>query len=122
VHRKESPLDENADQKSLAWISIVLAGVALVSFITIMLYFYCTMRFAADFMPALTMLALVGFWQGYQLLSRWRTVQIPYALFALVLSAATIMISTLLAVSSYKERFVDLNPSLLHSLIAFFSR
>lgn len=119
-HPNDSSGDAIANQKSLAWISIVLAGVASASFIIIMIYFYATMRFIDDFMPALVLFALIGFWQGYQSLSRWRTIQISYSILAIGLAVATIVISTVLAISGYKERFSELNPTLFHSLVVLF--
>ena len=119
-HSKDSSADANANHRSLTWISITLIGAVLVSFITIMIYFYCTMRFVADFTPALTLLALIGFWEGYQFLSRWRMFQIPCAILAIGFAGATIVISTVLAITGYKGRFSELNPALFHSLVVFF--
>ena len=119
---KDSLAGDSTDQNSLTWISITLIGAAFVSFVTIMIYFYCTTRFVADFTPALTLLALIGFWQGYQFVSRWRMLQIPCSILVVILAGGTIIISTLLAISGYKERFTELNPALMHNLFLFFSQ
>jgi hypothetical protein len=122
TRRNLSLPSNNTDSMLLAWISITLTGMALLSFIVIMFYYYCTMRFVADFMPALALLAVLGFWQGYKLISSRRVALFSYSTFAIILAGATIVISSLLAVSSYSERFSTNNPSLLHSLVMFFSR
>jgi hypothetical protein len=109
-------------QLSLAWISSTLLGATLLTIIMIMLYFYCTMRFAADFSPALTVLALIGFWQGYDMLAKRKFLPSLYALIAISVAFVTILMSTLLAISSYTDRINTLNPNLFTKLVEFFAR
>jgi hypothetical protein len=117
-----SDSDNDAGKRLLPWLSIGLLGIAAVSFITLMLYYYCTMRFVDDFIPALTLLALLGFWQGYRLLSQKRVSRLIYEFISLGLGAFTIAAGLLLGVSSYAERFRYLNPELFIYIIKIFSR
>ncbi len=112
----------SSDRALVRWLALSLIGTALVGLITILLYYYATMRFAADFSSPLLLLALLGFWQGYELLLGRRFLRYTYALIAILLAGATIGISTLLAISSYKYRFVDLNPALMKKMVEFFAR
>jgi hypothetical protein len=47
------------------WISISLLGASIISFSILLLTFFVTMRYMADFMYTMAPLAVVGFWQGY---------------------------------------------------------
>jgi hypothetical protein len=57
------------------------------------------MRYAEDFMPALTLLGIVGFWQGYQVLSRSSNKGKMYIVLGLILAGLSILTGTLLALS-----------------------
>ncbi len=121
LHNKAAP-EDNPARKGLPWLSISLLGIAAISFVTLMLYYYCTMRFVEDFIPALTLLAVLGFWQGYSLLPhRWYW-QWMYGFISLGLAAFTISAGLLLGISSYTERFRYLNPALFNSMVKLFAR
>lgn len=122
AHRDAPLNNDDVDSKFLRWLSVTLIGAALLSFATIMLYYYCTMRFSADFMPTITLFSMLGFWQGYKLFSNQQIALFCYSTLAIILASATLVISSLLAVSSYSERFSTINPNLLNSLIVFFGR
>ncbi|HEY2982007.1 MAG TPA: hypothetical protein VGJ22_12560 [Anaerolineales bacterium] len=102
----------------LRWIVLSLAAYVLLEFGALLLFFYSTMRYIADISPMLTVLALIGFWQGYEFIEKrvvWRQL---YSTAALILIVASIVIPNLLAVSSSNNRFRRLNPELLERIDA----
>jgi hypothetical protein len=57
---------EDAHNASLLnWIIISLGGISLSAFLLLQMFFWSAMRYMEDFMPALVLLAVIGFWQGY---------------------------------------------------------
>ena len=112
----------NVGQGLLYWLSFSLLGITAVSSITLLLYYYCTMRFIDDFIPALSLLAVLGFWQGYCLLSQRRYFRFVYGFISMGLAAYTLTAGTLLGISSYTERFRYLNPALFDNMVRFFAR
>ena len=74
------------------------------------------MRYIEDFLPSLLLLAILGFWQGYQRLQQrlgWRRL---YGAAAVILATASILISLLAALSVNNARFgvIDLLRALSH--------
>jgi hypothetical protein len=114
--------NNNAGQGLLRWLEISLLGITAVSFITLLLYYYCTMRFIEDFIPALTLLAVLGFWQGYRFLLQRKYSRLIYGFVSMGLAAFTIVTGTLLGVSSYSDRFHYMHASLFANLVRFFAR
>ena len=51
-------------KKDSQWISISLAGSILLTFIAQQSFFFTTMRYLLDLAPMLSLLAVIGFWQG----------------------------------------------------------
>ena len=114
--------NNNSGRGALRWLEISLLGITAMSFVTLLLYYYCTMRFIEDFIPALTLLAVLGFWQGYCFLSeRWYS-RFIYGFISMGLATITIATGTLLGISSYTERFRYINPAFFNSMIKFFAR
>jgi hypothetical protein len=114
--------DNDAGRGLLRWLEISLLGITAVSFITLLLYYYCTMRFIEDFIPALTLLAILGFWQGYCFLLQRKYSRLTYGLVSMGLAAYTMVIGTLLGVSSYSDRFHYMHTNLFNDLVRFFAR
>ncbi|HUH99124.1 MAG TPA: hypothetical protein VLZ89_17320 [Anaerolineales bacterium] len=109
----------------LRWVNLSLAGSTFLLFSTILLYFYQTMRFLDDVAPQLALLSGIGFWQGLQYLrGRKPGWQAAYRYAAIVLLAASCVVSFLLAISSYRyaNRFDRYNPALLNAIVHFFGR
>lgn len=119
---KQVESGDGEDRVFLWEIAFSLTGMALLSFMIVMLYYYCTMRFAADFVPAVSLLALIGFWQGYDGLKGRSVLQVFHSAIAIGLAIWTVGISNLLAISGYTQRFSDLNPGLLKIIVKFFER
>jgi hypothetical protein len=106
----------------LATISTVLAGSIVLAAAPILLYIVASMRYQADFIPALMLLSSIGIWQalGHARLQGKATRRVAFL--ALILLALTIALGFLLAVTSYDARFEKLNPELFDHLTRFFSR
>jgi hypothetical protein len=85
---------------SLSWITISLLGSFALPFISLLAFFWAAMRYAEDFMPALILLSILGFWQGYQSLER-RDDGKMYAAVGVILAGISIVSAVLLALSIY---------------------
>jgi predicted membrane-bound mannosyltransferase len=83
-------------RKELFWISISLTGSTLLIFFITQMFFYTTMRYMLDLVPALTLLALIGLW------SRLNPPKIkkPFTVLAATLWAYTIFIGVVFPLSS----------------------
>lgn len=94
----------NSEEESvvgpLHWITLSLTGSFLASFLLLMIFFWAGMRYAADFLPALTMLSAMGFWQGYQALRQKFPAKKVYSIAGIILAGISIVMSTLLALST----------------------
>lgn len=84
----------------MTWMLLSLGGTALISLFVSTLFFWVGMRYAGDFLPALTIFSCVGFWQGYQWLAHNSPAKRIYAICGMVIANATIILSTLLAIST----------------------
>jgi hypothetical protein len=65
------------------------------------MFFWAAMRYAEDFMPTLTLLSIVGFWQGYQATPESSNKGKMYTTVGLILAGLSIITGTLLALSIY---------------------
>jgi hypothetical protein len=106
--------------RSMGWITMCLTGAAALALGFLLLYFYPTMRQLEDVTPMLAVLAVVGCWQGWRSLRGHPLSRTFYVLTASVLGAVSVIVSSLLAVTSYDNRFLHLNRELLRQLIRFF--
>jgi len=106
IFKERSP--RSGMQNLFNWIVVTLGGSSLASFGFLMLFFWAAMRYAEDFMPSLIILSVIGFWQGYSLLSHKLLARKVYVAFGLLLASITIVVSTLLAISVNDARFVIL--------------
>ena len=98
----------NCDQMRLNLITISLGGSALIAFGLLLMFFWSGMRYWGDALPSLMSLSVIGFWQGYQSLSDYKSLITKlYAVFGALLASASILISTLLAIST-NSRLVNL--------------
>jgi hypothetical protein len=65
-----------------------------------MVFFWVGMRYWEDVMPSLMVLSVVGFWLGYQNLVNKTLTKRLYIVSVLFLAIASILLSTLLAIST----------------------
>jgi hypothetical protein len=110
------PRNQNVDQPYFDWICISLMGSALAAFIMLLFFFWNVERYLSDFFPALTLLSLIGFWQGYSLLVNKSIGRKLYAIAASTAAIASIGFSILLAISMGLDRYRLFNPDLIHWL------
>lgn len=103
-------------RKELFWISISLTGSVLLLFCVTQIFFYTTMRYLLDLIPALTLLALLGAWSGFDSLRNKKV----FSILATTLWAYTILIGILLPLSSNIKRFKEFNPELFQQLTNLF--
>ena len=100
------------------WTSAFLLSASIISFSTLLVTFYVTMRYMADFTFTLTPLAVMGFWQG---LSRQKpgVMKNFFSVSGLLLSWLSIGISLLLVIG-YSRVLQNLFFSLFRHIPGFF--
>ncbi len=85
---------------------LFLSAAFLSSFILLLFYFWAAMRFLIDFLPNLILLAIFGYWLGYQLLSSKPALRAWYVAFGINLALHSIVVSSLIAISVNDARFL----------------
>jgi hypothetical protein len=83
----------------LDWITTTLVGAFASALIMMLIFFWIAIRYMGDFMPALTMLSLLGFWQGYQLLSRGPVHRRICTILGIMFTAIGVIVHILLSVA-----------------------
>ena len=83
----------------LDWIIISLLGAFSLAFFLLLIFFWAAMRYLGDFMPAISMISVFGFWQGYQLLGQRLINRRIYSIIGIIFAIAGIVISILLSIS-----------------------
>jgi len=102
-HRAQK-FSENSNTASLRWIITSLLGSFALPFISLLVFFWAAMRYAEDFIPALTLLSIIGFWQGYQATLQNSSKGKMYTAVGLLLAGLSILVGALLALSIYSTR------------------
>jgi hypothetical protein len=110
VHDSEQPLN---------WIILALSGATLIAIAYLLVYYYGTMRYLADVTPMLVVLAVIGFWIGYQTVESDRFVRFVYASVGIFLAGVSIVIPNMLALLSAQKINVY-SPQVLPALDALF--
>ncbi len=106
--------------KPLLRLVAALAASAFSGFAVLLLYFWVGERFLADFLPALMLLSIIGFWQlGRWLRGSWYA-RLLYIILAVALMGSSIIITTLLAIAMNSDAFRQLNPVLWRQLSNLF--
>ncbi len=103
-------------QKNIRWIITSLTGSTLLIFFTLLTFFYLTMRYLLDLLPALSLLALIGFWSGLNLFKTKRAARYSFAILGVGLWAYTIVISFLISYSNNLHRIRIYNPELIQKI------
>jgi drug/metabolite transporter superfamily protein YnfA len=93
------------ERRILNWIMLTLSGACLAIFGFLLSFFWAATRYLEDGMPAMIMLSVIGFWQGYQSLRNKPIGTRFYTAIGVVLIAVSILISTLVAISVNDARF-----------------
>jgi hypothetical protein len=91
---------ESLEHGLITWLTLNLILSSFITFLLVMLFFWSGLRYMGDFLPFLIILSVMGFWQGYQFLSRNSLTQTLYILSGIFLACISILISILLAIST----------------------
>jgi hypothetical protein len=93
------------EHRIMSWVTLTLSGACLAVFGFLLSYFCLAMRYFEDAMPSLIMLSIIGFWLGFQALLQKPFMKRLYAFSGIVLAGASILMSTLVALSMNDARF-----------------
>ena len=102
--------------KNFRWILISLTGAAFFVFLMLQVFFFTTMRYLLDLVPTLSILAILGFWQGLAQLKNRPVALWIYATFAIGLLMYSIAIGLILPISGHLESYRVFNPTLLEQI------
>ena len=103
------------------WVRAALLGAALAGFAIVQLYVVGSMRYQADFIPAVMLAATIGFWRGLENRRRTGRSGSTFVLAGLALMTWTAVVGLLLGITSYHARFEKLNPELFRWLTETFT-
>lgn len=84
----------------MSWVSLSLIVSCFAAFVLIMFYFWAGMRHLGDFLPFLTLLSVIGFWQGYRLFADKPLINTLYVLSGMILACISMIMGTLLPIST----------------------
>jgi hypothetical protein len=93
----------------------LLGGSFLITFVTILVYFYEQTRFMLDLISQVTLLAIIGYWM---ILGKTKSSRFLLRA-ANALIAVTIVASLLLSFTSEGNRMEKLNPALMEKINSF---
>jgi len=103
----------------LKWIRTLLSGSTLIAMSSLFVFIYSTMRYMNDFTPSLTLLAIIGFWSGYEATSSDKFVQFAYSIIGIILAIVSIAVPNLLALLG-ADGIRYLSPQVLPALDLFY--
>jgi hypothetical protein len=119
--RKGTNSTEQKDASRFNWVVISLFGSFFTSLLFFLSFFWAGVRYLADFMPALVMLSVFGFWQSYRYAGKSLLLRFAVATLGLALIGITIVNSNLIALSISSAKYREFNPELWRQLIKFFN-
>ena len=96
---KVSSRPKENNSELLDWIRSTLVGAFAAALIMMLIFFWIAIRYMGDFMPALTMLSILGFWQGYEWLSRRSIHRRIYSLLGIMFICTGVIVHILLSVA-----------------------
>jgi hypothetical protein len=96
----KTPGLQSGEQGLITWLTLNLVISCFTSFLWIMFYFWAGMRHLGDLLPLLTILSLIGFWQGYRLSAHKSLTNTLYILSGIILASISMIMGTLLAIST----------------------
>ncbi|MBE0668962.1 MAG: hypothetical protein IH588_00105 [Anaerolineales bacterium] len=102
--------------KTFRWILLSLTGAAFFVFLMLQFFFFTTMRYLLDLVPTLSLLAVIGFWQGLAQLKAHPAARRMYSTFAIALLIYSIAIGLILPISGHLESYRVFNPALLEQI------
>ncbi len=110
--RPQSTPETLISDSFLEWTAFMLSGAFCLSFAPSLLYMTTSMRYLGDSVPLLSLLSTFGVLWGAQSLAAKRAARGWFMTLVVVLMMFSVLISLLLAVTSYEARFEHMNPAL----------
>lgn len=105
-----------AGERSLRWLTTALWTAFLSSFAVFLTFFWSAERYLGDFVPALFLLSVMGYWQLGKTLARGVPRRMLHIFLGVGLLGVTILVSNLLAMAFNADGFRALNPVLWRQL------
>jgi hypothetical protein len=100
------------DKSVLRWIILTQAGSSLLALFLLLTFFWAAMRYAADFLPMLLTLSIIGFCLGYIALKE-KNQEKYIAIAGISLAVLSLTMSTILGLSGDIPVFQKANPAVL---------
>jgi hypothetical protein len=117
LHLRRNPVPDNRPSDGfLVWTAFLLSGGLLLALAPILLFVTTSMRYLADGVPLMTLLAALGFWLATQGLTGKPGARGWFVILVVVVAIYSVVISWLLAITGYQARFEHLNPILFDQL------
>lgn len=98
------------EQEPLRWLTAALGAAFFSSFVLFLTFFWATERYFGDFLPSLLVLSVIGAWQLQRRLHGPAIAGRLGLLLAVALVLASVVVSTLLAISINSDGFRQLDP------------
>ncbi len=117
--RRRGPGNE-FDQWLLMWLIVALLGSFLSAVAFLGFFFWTAERYLGDFMPALLLLGVIGFWQLILASTGRRLVRAIYVFLAVALITTSLAVSNVLAIGINHSDFSPAALQLLGSLSTLF--
>ena len=102
-HSTKNPLEGN--HQLPFWLTMGLTGTFVTAFGLLLTFYWVGRRYTGDFLPALTVLSALGFWQGFQFTENKPFIKRLYAISGILLGCLSVVISILLAISTVLATF-----------------
>ena len=119
IPAKKNPADTVRDFQFLRWLRVSLAIAACANIAVFLFFFDAAERYTVEMVGLAIPLLLIGLWEGYTTLSDRKILRRVYVTFAFLVGGISIINSSLLAVSSVQDRFLNGNPLLMQKLVNF---
>lgn len=112
----------SSNTRPYRFIIYLLGGSFIISFTSILFYFFGQTRFLLDIISQITLLAIIGYWEIIQIRLNSTSKRTKYlVILANLLIVVTMIASFLLAFSSETNRMEKLNPMLMEKINSFFT-
>jgi hypothetical protein len=108
----------NETGQSTDWINLILTGATLSAVIAFLMFFSSAMRYVADATSMLIVLAIIGFWIGYQAVKSDTFVRFVYSGIGILLAGISIVFPNMLALLS-SQKIIFYSPQAFPTLEAF---
>ena len=105
-----------SDRVLFKFILQILGGTFLITFTTLMFYFYGQMRFQLDFISPAVLLSIIGYWMIIRSQHHLKTIIIN------TLLILTLTIGILLSFSSESSRMEKLSPGIMEKINSIFAK